>query len=247
MSYKCITHVILLLIASSARADALTDLRATLAQLTATTPAHGTVEITSTSTNSDEEKPFQGKATVGFEIGEGGLRVVYPKATLAQANQEARAEAVDPERQTPARSGMNRVRALQLAELLDSAAALNVELLNAQLIDSKPAAYQGRPARLILLKESPKLSKASSKRVKKIEITLSVWTGEGGVPIGVERVASVKASFLLMSFEQNQKDSWILTRTGDRLVAVQHEETQKSDGFGQHNSTHVVETVRLEP
>jgi hypothetical protein len=36
------------------------------------------------------------------------------------------------------------------------------------------------------------------------------------------------------------------TRAGDRLVGARLEETQKSDGFGQHNLSHVVQVVRLD-
>jgi hypothetical protein len=238
--------LIVLLAPLSVNADALTDLRATLAQLAATTPVHGAFEVTSTNTSSDEAQPSQGKATVGFEIGDAGLRILYPKMTLVQANQEARAEAVDPEHQTPARSGMGRVRALQLAELLDAAALLNVELLTAQPIETKVTNYQGRTARVVLLKLSPKMSKGTAKRVKKIDATLSIWLGEDGVPIAAERSFSVTASFLLMSFESDQKQNWTFTRAGDRLVGTRFEETQKSDGFGQHNLSHVVQMVRLD-
>ncbi|HEX9501375.1 MAG TPA: hypothetical protein VGA10_06960, partial [Thermoanaerobaculia bacterium] len=196
-----ILAAILLLAPLSVRADALTDLRATLAQLSATTPVHGAFEVTSTNTNSDEDQPSQGKASAGFEIGEAGLRILYPKATLMQANQEARAEAADPERQTPARSGISRIHALDLAELLDGAASLTTELLTAQLIDARSAMYRGKPARVVALKLSPKLSRSASKRVKKIDATLSVWLGDDGVPIAAERSFFVKASFMLMSFE----------------------------------------------
>src|SRR6266545_6293122 len=117
-------------IAAFAYADALIDLRAALSQLAATSTVHGSFDVVSTSTNSDEGQAFQGKASVGFDISDAGLRILYPRSTLVQANQEARAEAMDPDRQTPARSGMSRLRALELAELLDAAAMLNVELLN---------------------------------------------------------------------------------------------------------------------
>ena len=237
---------LLVLTPFSANADALTDLRSTLAQLGATTPVHGTFEVTSTNTNSEEDKPSEGKASAGFEIGDGGLRIVYPKPILMQANQEARGEAIDPERQTPARAGIGRIHALDLAELLDSAAALNIELLNAQLIESKTAMYRGKPARLLVLKLSPKLSKASGKHVKKIDATLSVWLGDDAVPIAAERSIVVKASFMLMSFTSDQKQSWTYTRAGDRLVATSSDETQKADGMGQHNVSHVVTVVRLD-
>jgi hypothetical protein len=229
----------------SANADALTDLRATLAQLAAATPEHGSFEVSSTNTSSDEGQAFQGKANVKFDIGDAGLRLVYPKETLVQANLEARAEATDPDRQTPARSGIGRVRALELAELLDGAALLTTELLNAQLIDVKPTSYRGKPARLATFKLSPKLSKGASKRVKKVDAKLSVWLGDDGVPIAAERAVSVKASFMLISFESDQRQNWTYTRAGDRLVATLCEESQKSDGFGQHNLSHVVQVVRV--
>ncbi len=229
------------------RADALTDLRAALGQLPATTPAHGAFELTSTNTSSDEGKAFQGKTNVEFEISDAGLRVLYPKTTLVQANQEARGEAVDPERQTPARSAMNRVRALELMELLDAASMLNVDLLSAQLTQATATTYRGKPARLIALKLSPKMSKAAIKHVKKLDATLSIWLGDDGVPIAAERALSMKASFMLMSFENDQKESWTFSRRGDRLVATHHDQTQKTDGFGQHDSLHVEHVVRLEP
>ncbi|HMC20473.1 MAG TPA: hypothetical protein VKL19_01375 [Thermoanaerobaculia bacterium] len=239
--------VSLVLAPLSLRADALTDLRTTLTQLGATTPAHGTFEVTSTSTSSDEGQAFQGKASVGFDISDAGLRIVYPKATLVQANQEARAEAVDPDRQTPVRSGMGRIRALELADLLDAAAMLNVELQDAQLIEAKPTTYHGSPARLIALKLLPKLSKGTAKRLKKLDASLSIWLADDGLPVAAERAVLLKMSFMLISFESDQKESWTYTRAGDRLVATRHQETQKSDGFGQHNSSQVAQVVRLEP
>ena len=245
MNMRCTIALLVLLTPFSANADALTDLRASLAQLAATTPVHGAFEVTSTNKNSDEDQPSQGKASVEFEIGDAGLRILYPKPTLIQANQEARAEAADPERQTPARAGMGRVHAMELAELLDGAATLTTELLTAQLIDAKPTMYRGKPARLVTLKLSPKLSKGASKHVKKVDGTLSVWLGDDAVPIAAEQNFSVKASFMLMSFTTEQKKTWTYVRAGDRLVATASEETQKSDGMGQHNLSHVVQVVRV--
>jgi len=228
------------------RADALTDLRATLAQLTATSTAHGTFEIESTSKDSDDARASPGKAAVGFEIDERGLRIIYPNAMLTQAIQEARSEAADPERQTPVRSGVRRVQALQLVDLVNASSMLTTELLNAQLIDVKPSTWRAKPARVISLRLSPKLSKNESKHIKKMDSTLSVWIGDDGVPLAAENKLYVKASLMLISFEQNQTEKWEYARAGDRLITVRYEQDQKSDGFGQHNATHVLEVVRLE-
>jgi len=235
-----------LLVPAIAAADGLTDLRATLGRLPATTPVHGTLDVTTTSRSNDDDKPFDGKASVGFEIGEAGLHIIYPRMMLAQATQEARAEARDPEKSTPVRSGASHVRPLQVAELLDGAAPLSILLESAQFVQIKPANFGGRPARLLSFKLLPKLSKSESKHVKKIDSALSVWIGDDGTPLAAEQTMSVKASFLLISFESDQKFNWTYARAGDRLVVTRYESNDKADGLGQHSTSRTLETVRLE-
>jgi len=229
-----------------ASADALTDLRTALAQLAATTPVHGSLDITATTKSSDEDKPEIGKVTVGFESGDGGLHLVYPRALLAQADQEARGEAIDPERTTPARSGLSRVRPLEVADLVDAAAALNVALQNAQVTQSRPSNYHGKPAHLVVLKVTPRLSKSAAKHVKKLDSSLSLWLGDDGVPLGAERTTAVKASFLLLSFESDRKETWTYSRTGDRLVASRYEETRTGQGLGQHSESQITEVLTIQ-
>ena len=235
-----------LLVPAIAAADGLTDLRAILGRLPATTPVHGTLDVTSTSRSNEDDKADDGKASVGFEIGESGLHIIYPRAMLAQATQEARAEARDPEKSTPVRSGTSHVRPIHVAELLDGASALSILLESAQFVQAKPANLGGRPARLLSFKLFPKMSKSESKHVKKIESALSVWVAEDGTPLAAEESTSIKASFLLISFEADQKNNWTYGRSGDRLVVTRYESNDKSDGLGQHSTSRTVETVRLE-
>src|SRR4051812_24751497 len=128
----------ILLLPSIAAADGLTDLRGALGRLTATTPLHGTLDVTSTSKSNEEDKANEGKASVGFEIGEGGLHIVYPRAMLAQAALESRSQARDPERATPVRTGAGSIRPLHVGDLLDAAAPLGILLESAQLLQMKP-------------------------------------------------------------------------------------------------------------
>ena len=183
-----------LLVPAVAAADGLTDLRAALGRLAATTPVHGTLDVTSTSRSNEDDKADDGKASVGFEIGESGLHIIYPRAMLTQATQEARAEARDPERSTPVRSGASHVRPLHVAELLDAAAALSVLLESAQFVQTKPVNLGGQSAHLLSFKLAPKLSKSDSKHVKKLDGTLSVWVGDDGTPLAAEQSTSAKAS-----------------------------------------------------
>lgn len=241
-----ITMSAITLLPALLRADALSDLRATLAQLPATAAVHGTFEVTSTVTNSDDPQITGGKASVGFEADSNGLRIVYSKSLLTQASQEARVEEADPDKPTPVRSGAERVHPLQLADLLDAAAALNTQLLNAQVTDVKALTFQGVAAHLLVLKLNPKLSKGQAKHMKKVEASMSLWLGPDGVPLAGERTFLGKASFMLLSFEFNQTANWTYTRSGDRLVMTRYEEKQKTDGLGEHESSRVEQTVRLE-
>jgi len=235
-----------LLVPVIAAADGLTDLRTTLGRLPATAPAHGTLDVTSTSRSNEDDKADDGKASVGFEIGDSGLHIIYSRNMLAQATQEARAEARDPEKPTPIRSGASQVRPLHVAELLDGAAALSILLESAQFVQMKPANIGGRPARLLTFKVVPKISKSESKHVKKVDSALMVWVGDDGAPLAAEEAMSIKASFLLMSFEVEQKHNWTYVRNGDRLVVTRYESSDKSDGLGQHSTSHTLETIRLE-
>ena len=236
----------ILFLPAIAAADGLTDLRATLGRFPATTPLHGTLDVTSASRSDEGEKAEEGKASVGFEIGDGGLHIIYPKAMLIQATQEARAEARDPERSTPVQSGARHIRPLHVAELLDGAGALSIILESAQFVQMKPASLGGRPARMLSFKIIPKISKADSKHVKKVDASLSVWIGDDGTPLAAEQSTSAKASFLLISFEVDQKQSWTYARNGDRLVATRYEANDKSDGLGQHTTSHTLEVIRVE-
>jgi hypothetical protein len=235
-----------LLLPAVAAADGLTDLRAALGRLAATTPVHGTLDVTSTSRSNEEDKANEGKVSVGFEIGDSGLHIICPHPILTEATQEARAEARDPERSGSVRIGAGRVRLLDVADLLDGAAALSVLLESAQLLQAKPANLGGRPAHMLSFKVVPKISKAASKHMKKFDGALSVWVGDDGTPLAAEQSTSAKASLLLISFEVDQKQSWTYARNGDRLVVTRHEANNKTDGPGQHGTSHTLEVVRVE-
>ena len=230
----------------TAHGDALAELRTTLSQLNATTAVRGVFEVVSTNTNSDEPQAFAGKAAASFEMNDAGLQVIYPKNLLAQATQEARNEEIDPDRQTPVRSGMSRIRTLSIVAMLDAAATLDSDLLTAQLTDVKASLYHGKTARVLALKLNPKTSKGSSKHMKSLDAHMSIWLGDDGVPVAAERTVTARVSFMLISIDSTQTENWTYVRVGDRLVATHHDSSQKTDGFGQHNSSQLAEIVSVQ-
>lgn len=236
----------LLFAAASARADGLADLRAALARFPAQSPVRAAVTFEKHQEDNEHPTPEHGKATVEAEAGAEGLRVVYANDVVARAQAESRAQEADPEKPAPTAFALRDLRALDLVASLDGASALARLLTNATLQKDARIAVGGRPARQLTFAVQPKFSKADAKHIKSAEATLVVTTDAENVPLSAEVRGSVKAKFMLMTFEQKTHETWTYGRAGDRLVAVQHREEQSGSGLGQNFSgwTATTATVR---
>jgi hypothetical protein len=129
--------------------------------------------------------------------------------------------------------------------LLDGASELARRLTNATLQKDQRVAVAGRPARQLTFAVKPNLSKADAKHIKSAEMTLVVTTDAENVPMSADLRGSIKAKFLLMTFEQKFHRTWSYARAGDRLVAVQHREEQSGSGMGQNFSGWTATSVAL--
>lgn len=226
--------ICLLLVAPMLRGDAIADLRASLARLGAREPVRVAFTLETYGRNGDEdEKPDTGKATFEAEHGADGLRVTYAPETIARAQQEARARMNDAEKPTPTRTAMRQVDPEDLMESLDAAAQLSRRLDRAKLVKDQRITLGGKPARQVTMSLRPVLTKSEAKRVKSFEMTLVVNLDADGIPLSAEMRQSIKAKFLLMTFQQDSQESWVYGRTGDRLVAVRHHEKSSGSGMGQ--------------
>ena len=235
----------LLLFSASAHADALGDLRALLAQLTARDAIRATITVETNSRNDDDEPPEIGKASFDAEHGPQGLRVTYAPELIARAEQEARERQAQPEKTTPTRSGLRRIDPAELIESLDAAGTLARQLDSAVLLTDQRTNAGGRPVRQLTMKITPKLSKSDAKRVKLLEVVLVMNLDDGGIPLSADMRQKLKAKFLLMTFESNTHNSWTFARHGDRLVALRHVEKSTGSGMGQKFEN--TETITVTP
>lgn len=237
---------ILLLMALPASADTLADIRATLGRFAATTPIHGSLDVSSSQQSSEEDAADVGKVIVQFDASAGGVQVTLPRNVVSQAAQEARSEAMDPSHQTPARNALLRIRTLHVAELANAADPLLTLLENAKIVETKPSMYKGKPAHTVTFTITPRLTKTQSKHLKKLARRLTLFLGDDGVPVAADLTTTLSASLLLLSFENRQQESWTYVRAGDRLVATRYEQTQSGSGLGQHTNQHVMEVITLQ-
>jgi hypothetical protein len=235
----------LLLVAPAVYADGLADLRASLARMGAREPVRVAVSLETHSRGGEDEKPDSGKATFEVEHGADGLRLIYAPDVVTRAQQEARANGADPEKPTPTRTAMRQVDPADLIELLDAAASLTRRLDRATLVKDQRITVGGKPVRQLTLSLRPSLSKADAKRVKSFELTLIVNIDGDGIPLSAELRQSMKAKFLLISFEQNQQEIWVFGRTGDRLMAVRHHHKATGSGMGQKFESNKLMTLAV--
>lgn len=233
--------------AAPLRADALADLRATLAKLASHAPVRASAEIHFARTVTEDKTPktTQGKIAFGLQDGPAGLEVSWPRELFDRAAAEAAARNRNPEKPAPTRAAIGEIDPLDLADFLGYAPTLLRDLDEAKLVAVRPDASLGRPARVVELAVEPKLPASEKKYVKELKVTTRVWIGDDGVPIAYVSGYAFKGSRMFISFEGGEESDLRFQRVGDRLVATQVVTTSRGSGFGQSSETK--KTIRITP
>ena len=239
--------LVLLLSCSILRADGLSDLKATLARLTAQDPIKARVElqISSRDDNGGKSKADEGAATARVEAGPDGLRIFWSREQVQAAALELAAK--DPEAPTPVRRAMGALSATRLQDYLNGAPNLLRQLDGAELTGEKADTWQGQPARLLSFKLNPHMSERDRKRIKEMDAAAQVWIGGDGVPLAAESHVNVKGrALLVISFESSSKEEFRFAHVGDRLVVIRHVRENSGSGGGEGGSQKTIATLTVE-
>jgi hypothetical protein len=229
-----------------ARADGLSELRATLARLPGAAPVRAALELSVVNrTKGESNRDDEGKTRVELAAGPQGISIAYPAGELERAAAEMRAQRANPERTTPERTAMREVNGLDVAEYLSFAGPLLARLERATLVEERRAVYAGRPANVLMLKLEPALRKEEMAHVKESVYTMKLWVGGDGVPVAAETSLRGKAGILFLNFKNLSHESWEFARAGDRLVVTRHRQEVDASGLGQefHRRTTAVLTI----
>ncbi len=238
----------LLLLGSLAQADTLSDLKGLLPRLNGAEPIKATVDYQFWNRQGDDKKPLitEGRATTQVEDGPQGLRMTWSRNTLQAAAQEAKAKALDPEKKTPTRRALEGVKALEVSDYLNGADELLRTLEQSQLVQERLDTWEGKPAKLLQLKVTPKLGQQERKYIKEMEATARVWVSSEGLPLAAETEIRMKGrALLVISFEQHQKEAFQFTRAGNRLVVLRHAQESSGSGGGEKGQTKTVMSLSL--
>ncbi len=241
-----------LAVASSSPApgdEPLGALAAALERLTAAAPVQARVEqrVRFLGGEAAAARP-EGVAEGAVSAGADGIALRWPRELLDRAAEEERRAASDGEAPTPARDGLRAVDPLELAAMLDAGRALRTALAGAAVLEHRPDQLDGAPARLLVVRLKVELKKRDRKYVKEAEATMRLWLGDDGLPRASEATATLRGrAFLVIGFSAEQRERHRYARVGDRLVAVEREREERSEGGGEKGGRHLVTRLALLP
>ena len=247
MSTKRFALATLLFSATAVSADTLGDIRAALHNLPGNRPVSATYETKSGNVAKGRffDQDVTSSASVEARVDGEGVTLVYPRSLLDRFSAER--EALDAGRKLdPKVQQVSEVSAPRIAEMLDFASSLDAMLQRATIVDERPGAVDGKPARLVSMtlasRDQPGL-KGGHFDVKSDRLTL--WIGADSVPLVGERTAKFSAGILFLKMSGDILEKWTFARRDDRLVVMRYERTDNSGGMGQTSKNNEVETITI--
>lgn len=235
------------LASASAQADALADLRVTLAGLRGSDPIAASLGIEQTGKRGDREAPkvSTGKAELDARLDETGLQIAFSTATMARFDAEADARTANPEASTPLGDLLRESTPTRIAGVLSYAAPLLRKLEQATLKEDRVDTRDGRSLRLLVLDTPPNLSAKDKDSMKEFSGVLKIWLDEAGYPVAIDQRQTFSGRRMLISFNGGNTESVSLRRQGDRLLATRQERQQTFSGFGESSDT--LTSITLKP
>ena len=236
MKQTSLLAVIVFLLAETAAADALSDLRTVLARFPGVSPfaVAATVEVKGDS----HDVAGSRSGTSKFEVttSADGLLIRVPEPELRAAAREARAKKDDPNMKTPTRTAMAALTVFDVIDPLNAAAMLLNDLDEATLVGQSSSPWHGRAATLLTISVKATLA-GTSRFVNKPKIDLRVWLDGNGIPIAAERDSNYSATFVVVTASNSRTERWEFATAGDRLYAARAEEVDRASAVGKNFTT----------
>lgn len=228
--------IVLLLLAATARADTLADVRAALQTLHAQSPLRATYDVR---VNRTGDNPYAATATVEVRVDADGLTITFPRPMLEKL-------ATQPEMGEGKSTGTRaaNVQPSNVAQLLNHAPVLLRDLEKAKLIRDAPTTLNGQPARILVVNvpqsiNVPKMVKADVTR------TLTLIIGPDHLPLSSEESSKFSAGILFLKMNGTAKESMTFAHRDDRLIVARRTSESQESGFGQSGRQVESETLTL--
>lgn len=231
------TALFALLLANSAFATGLDDLKGALAPLQGQGSLRGVYEAKETKTDlSKDDKPVEAGAVVAsIDDDAGGIQIRWDRALLKRATDEA-----NPAKGAKKRETLNAMigssSALRVGQAVNYAPKFLQHLAHSQLKSERADTYQGKPARLIELNITPPDDSNDQVKIKENTHVAHVWLDADGLPLAASVTHKVKASVMIfMSIERTSKEDFTFAVANNRLVVTKREDQGTEKGFGKES------------
>jgi hypothetical protein len=218
-------------------ADTLAEVRAAVTALKGAQPIRATAELKRTDKEAGRfsNDSFTGAATVDIGLDGDGVHISFSPAVVEQFVREQREHTANPKVVDATSRTAGHVGPLWVLEHLNAADTFLGMLRYAKLQSETRAAWQSRPARLLLFRiEEP--APEGMKGIGSVEVKqhqLKVWIGEDNLPLAAERERDGTARIFFFHGSIKSRDSWSFARVADHLVIVRHATSHNADMLGQ--------------
>jgi hypothetical protein len=243
---KRLLGVLCALAATAAGADTLGDVRAAVSRLSARQPVRATYAIESSVKAAGRFANEKSARLVSAEVAHdaSGISITIPQALLDKAGQEARTRNGG----NAAQDAIGAIRSTSVVEALDYRAALLSLLDGATVLEEKRLPYAGRPARLIVLKLTPRPKKEGGSihiGSVKSEERMNLWIADDNLPLAAEQTQKTTAGFLVFHADYSGRTNYTFAHTADRLILARVESSGTGSGMGQNVEQSSVHTLTL--
>jgi hypothetical protein len=224
--------------AFSAFASGLDDVRAALERVGPPQPVRLRVETRTTSVQKgrSEEKV---SAPIVVEHGLEGLRLTWDPAQVDRAQGASRKGSADQK----SAGDLASLSPSDALELVDGARSLRRMLEGATLLSEKEGTLDGKPARVLVVRPTNKMTDEQRKDFKTFEETLTLTLGTDGLPRLSEHSVNIRMSKFLISITASQKETRRYQPVVGRLVVTSSEESSASSAIGQSGEQQTIRTV----
>lgn len=222
-----------LLLTTAARADAVSDLRATLAHLQGNQPLAATMQVSSTVKEGDDaSKTTRAKVQIDVSSDARGLHMGFSPTLLQRSSREAAANASNQDAPTPIQNLLARLSPVNVQPMVDYATELGHSLDGATLASEKNEVHDGKPTHLLVFSVPVPAEASRQMTVKDYTGEVKVWLGADGVPVAVREVTKVTGRKLLISIEFGRATDYSLHVIGSRLVVASRHTEESHSVFG---------------
>ena len=219
-----------------ARADAVSDLRATLGRSQAVQPLAATLKVNGIVTDEDN-KTTHAQLQISLASGGDGLHMGFSPELLQRASREAVVNAKNKDAPTPVQDLLGKLSPVSVQPVVDFAPVLLRELDGATLASQRDEAHEGKPTHLLVFDVPLPASASKQMTIKQYSGQIMVWLGADGVPVAVRKATAVKGRKFLISIDFSNTTDYRLEVIGTRLVVVSRHSQEAHSVFGKAGSS----------